>query len=91
MNYSYNENDINQGGHKFNYILDNVTSESSSIYLNGDGVLNFSTAEGELFSNSGDVTIDSEISLSMFGLPEALGTTPVHIDSKVKLTKISDE
>ncbi len=91
VNYTYSGDDPTTGMEKFDYLLNNSSSDSSQIYLAGYGKLEFDSDEGFIEYNEGDITIDTEISLSVFGLPEMLGTTPLHIDSKIKLNLVANE
>ena len=42
-----------------------------------------------MLENNGQFGLDAEVSLTMFGLPAGMGSTPVNIDSRIKI-KLSD-
>ena len=91
ISYSYAGKDDDSKLHRFGYQIYNVLDDSEMVKLNGNGQMQFDNSEGRLISNVGFITIDAEISLAAFGLPEALGTTSVHIDSQIKLEFIDDK
>lgn len=91
VEYTYLNNDKTKNVQRFEYMLYNAPDDSSSIILSGSGYLIFSNEKGVILENNGNITIDTEINLSMFGLPEMLGATPVHIDSEIKLGLATDE
>jgi hypothetical protein len=89
--YHYLASDEKQGIHTFDYVLDNIPDDNQRLTVDGSGRFNFDNKQGLVLENRGRLTIDAEISLSVFGLPEVLGTTPVHVESEIELVFNSNE
>jgi hypothetical protein len=87
ISYSYNGNDLNteSGLYKFDYKASGKSEGEDQIDLAGEGSIDFNNGEERLQENSGQFALSADVSLAIFGLPAGMGTTPVDIDSKIKI------
>lgn len=91
MLYTYYGLSDGSGSAEFGFRAEGRSLEPGTIRLNGDGVIGFDNRQGKLLANDGDFVIDADVNLSVFGLPAALGTTRVHIESEIELELNGDE
>jgi hypothetical protein len=87
MTYDYTGSvvDNNQGHANFNYDATGNSNSEDQITLAGNGDLTFDNKRGRVVDNNGQFVLDAEVNLSMFGLPAGMGSTPVNIDSQIKI------
>jgi len=72
-----------------NYRATGASSTVNNFSFNGDGLLTFNKAKGQLTRNFGKFAIDARIDFSVLNMPANWGSTPVHIDSDIKV-KLKD-
>ena len=83
--------DISEANHRFDFNMNGVSDDTSSLQISGGGYFYFDKDAGRIIELSGDFSIRGIVDLVTFGIPEGLGgSVPVIIESEIRI-KLKDE
>lgn len=86
-----NSVDINEANHRFDFNTNGVSDDTSHLQLSGEGYFYFDNKTGRIVETFSDYTINANVDLAAFGIPEGFGNgVPVNIKSEIRI-KLKDE